>query len=177
MPNVKKTAFDEVAAFHKSEIDALNATISNCDNKADSLKADLGNARARLKRARKEKRDISAIAIEIEAILQEQRDNRGEKKDAEKAIKDLQKQMEEEVKPILKKKIDYDIPVAKVDDAGITTTGAASEGNQLPELVEEYREYSTKNRLWNPIAAEFSYKVDSQDIYYSYVNGKEKRKL
>ncbi len=34
--------------------------------------------------------------------------------------------MKKQTKPVIKKKFDYDIPIAKVDDACLTTTGAAS---------------------------------------------------
>ena len=35
-----------------------------------------------------------------------------------------------------------------VNDAGITTTGAASENNELPKLVEEFAAYNDKVKLW-----------------------------
>lgn len=173
----QQLATDEVAALHQPEIDSLNLTISNCDILIDSLKDDLKDARNRLKEAKKDKKDISAIETEIETIQQEQKDNKDAKKAAENALKDLQKQIEEEIKPVVKKKFDYDIPIAKVEDAGITTTGAASEGNQLPALVEEYHEYSTQNRLWVSCIMEYSYRTDSANRYCSYIRGKEVRKL
>lgn len=173
----KHAAIDEVTALHRSEIDSLKTTISNCDSLMDSLKDDFKNARDKLKQAKKNKKDILAIEAEIETIRLKQKDNKDSKKTAEKALKDLHNQIEEEAKPIIKKKFDYDIPIAKVEDAGITTTGAVSEGNQLPTLVEEYREYSSKNKLWASYAIQYSYQMDSTGTYYSFVAGKEVRKL
>lgn len=74
---------------------------------------------------------------------------------------------------MVKKKFDYDIPIAKVDDAGITTTGAASEGNQLPELVKEYKVYQINNRLWNSKASDVVYTQNSNGIFYRVMDGKE----
>lgn len=93
---------------------------------------------------------------------------------AEKELENIQKLIAEEVKPVIKKKFDYDIPIAKVEDAGITTTGAASEGNQLPALVEEYRNYCATNKLWIKNRLNYEYMVKS-DVYYRVCNGQEVR--
>lgn len=173
----KREAVDEVTALHQSEVDSLNATISKCDAMMDPLKDDLKNARARLKQAKKDKKDCLLIETEIKSILQEQMHNKDTKKATEKVLKDLLKQIENEAKPVIKKKFDYDIPIAKVEDAGITTTGAVSEGNQLPTLVEEYRKYNAENKLWAPYTIQYFYQMDSSGTYCSFVAGKEVRKL
>ena len=162
----KKAAHDEVTELHQPEIDALKTIIDNCTSSADALKEDLKEARSRLKQAKKAKEVvISAIKKEIEAIQQEQKKNRDSKKSAEKDLKDLQKQITDETKPVLKKKFDYDVPIAKVDDAGITTTGAASEGNQLPALVNEYRDYRIQNCLWYSEKTDVEYSLNTDGFY------------
>lgn len=166
-------ATDEVTALHQSDIDSLNATIATCNSMTESLKSDLKDARNKLKQANKVKKEnISVIQTEIENIQQEQKDNKDAKKNAEKALKELHKRIEDEIKPVIKKKFDYDIPIAKVDDAGITTTGAASEGNQLPALVKEYRDYCGSNKLWNVILCDFEY-VLRDNAYYRKSNSQE----
>ena len=60
---------------------------------------------------------------------------------AEKELRDLEKAIIEEAKPLTKEYFDYEIPIAMVEDAGITSTGAVSAGNQLPTLQDEYKEY------------------------------------
>lgn len=84
----------------------------------------------------------------------------------------MKKLIDDESKPVIKKKFDYDIPIAKVEDAGITTTGAASEGNQLPALVEEYRDYCDTEKLWsvNSLHCEYTAKADN---YYCIFDGQE----
>lgn len=133
--NCKSEALAEVTALHQAEIDKLEATIAKADALTESLKDDLKKAQTKLKQAKKDKKNTTSVETEITTIKKEQADNRLNKKTAEKELKGLYKQIDEETKPVVKKKFDYDIPIAKIDDAGITTTGAASEGNQLPQLV------------------------------------------
>lgn len=168
----KKEAAIEITALHQTEIDTLTETIATCDAQTDSLKDDLKDARGRLKQAKKEKKDTSAIEVDIASIQQKQKNNKDAKKAAEKALVDLKKLIGEEIKPVVKKKFDYDIPIAKVEDAGITTTGAASEGNQLPALVEEYRDYCVAEKLWsvNSLHCEYIVKADN---FYRIFDGQE----
>lgn len=86
---------------------------------------------------------------------------------------DLKKLINEEIKPVIKKKFDYAIPIAKIEDAGITTTGALSEGNQLPALVEEYKAYRITNTLWEPKQLLMEYSLNADGSYTRLVNGKE----
>lgn len=167
----------EVIAIHQTEIDTLERTIENCTNYVESLKAELKDARGRLKKAKKTKSSLTSIENEILSIQQDQKDNKNNLKIAKKELDELHKLINEEIKPVIKKKFDYDIPIAKIDDAGITTTGASSEGNQLPELVKEYKEYNEKNGLWTYHTPRFSYKVTNDNVYLSYCDNQEVRKL
>ncbi len=169
----KKEAANEITALHQTEIDTLTETIATCDAQTDSLKDDLKDAQGRLKQAKKDKKVISAIEADIASIQQKQKNNKDAKKAAEKALVDLKKLIDEEIKPVVKKKFDYDIPIAKVEDAGITTTGAASEGNQLPALVEEYKDYRMNNMLWALKECVVEYGLNSDGLYCRIVNSKE----
>lgn len=168
----KEEAINEVTALHQSEIDALENKISKCDTLVESLKDDLKDARERLKKAKKANTNISAIEKEIVTIQQEQRDNKENRKKAIKELEELHKIIAEEVKPVIKKKFDYEIPIAKIDDAGITTTGAASDENQLPTLVTEYREYCSDKQLWDTKIVNFSY-VKKVDGFYKVEANRE----
>lgn len=173
----KKEAIDEVTAVHQPEIDSLNAAIADCNEIMESLKVRLKNARDKLKQLKRDKKDLSDIEVEIESLLQKQSANKINKKNAERNLKELHKQIESEAKPVIKKKFDYDIPIAKVEDAGITTTGAASEGNQLPGLVEEYHNYSKEYGLWISIEKNYSYGLTKDGVYCRFVDGDEVRLL
>ena len=173
----KTEALAEVTALHQAELDSFENAIAIADSLTDSLKDDLKDAHARLKQAKKDKKNTTSIEVEIATIKQEQVDNKANKKKAEKELKDLKKKISEEVKPVIKKKFDYDIPIAKVDDAGITTTGAASEGNQLPQLVDEYLTYRTQNNLWSDKHLAYEYYQNNDCKYYCSLDGKEVRNL
>lgn len=72
-------------------------------------------------------------------------------KEEKKVLKARKKKIEEqkaiEIKAYFKEKFDYEIPIAEVQKAGISTTGAAIE-NELVPLAEEYAPYRIDNSLW-----------------------------
>lgn len=171
--NCKSEALAEVTALHQAEIDKLEATIAKADALTESLKDDLKKAKTKLKQAKKDKKNTTSVETEITTIKKEQADNRLNKKTAEKELKKLYKQIDEETKPVVKKKFDYDIPIAKIDDAGITTTGAASEGNQLPQLVDEYSDYRIQNNLWPVLNNETIYAMNTDGKYCRYIGSQE----
>ena len=171
--NCKSEALAEVTALHQAEIDKLEATIAKADALTESLKDDLKKAKTKLKQAKKDKKNTTSVETEITTIKKEQADNRLNKKTAEKELKELYKQIDEETKPVVKKKFDYDIPIAKIDDAGITTTGAASEGNQLPQLVDEYSDYRIQNNLWPVLNNEIIYAMNTDGKYCRYIDSQE----
>ena len=171
--NCKSEALAEVTALHQAEIDKLEATIAKADALTESLKDDLKKAQTKLKQAKKDKKNTTSVETEITTIKKEQADNRLNKKTAEKELKGLYKQIDEETKPVVKKKFDYDIPIAKIDDAGITTTGAASEGNQLPQLVDEYSAYRIQNNLWPVLNNEIIYAMNTDGKYCRYIGSQE----
>ena len=158
---------------HKDEIEALENEIAECEGLSLKLTKELEKARKQMNTAKKAKKPFDSITKEIALNRINQKQNKDKKKAVEKALEDLRKQISEEVFPALKKLIDYDIPIAKVDDAGITTTGAASENNQLPALEEEYKEYRIQNSLWTECKLNIAYGLNADNKYCRTINGKE----
>ncbi len=70
-----------------------------------------------------------------------------EKKELKSQLKELQIKMEIELKAQIKMDFDYQIPIAEVEKAGISTTGAEIE-NELVPLCKEFSEYRKQNQLW-----------------------------
>lgn len=70
-----------------------------------------------------------------------------EKKELKAKKKKIEEQKAIEIKAIVKEKFDYEIPIAEVLKAGISTTGAAIE-NELVPLAEEYTPYRLENTMW-----------------------------
>ena len=169
----KVDALAEITSIHHAEIDSIKDAIDNTISLTESLKADLKKLQARLRQAKKNNKNTHLIDAEIAAIKKEQIENRLNKKTNEKELKGLYKLIEEETKPLVKNKFDYEIPIAKIDDAGITTTGTASEGNQLPQLVSEYFIYRMQNDLWALVNNNISYVLNSDNLYCRSILGQE----
>lgn len=106
------------------------------------------------------KYDGQIKAIE-EALADRRRSSEDKKKlRAEKRL--LEDKMKSEVWAIVKSRFDYTIPIAQVQKAGITTTGAECD-NELEDLLKEYTPYRKEHKLWT-----------SKEVKYTYVleNGK-----
>ena len=80
---------------------------------------------------------------------------------------------EEDAKPLVKEYFDYEIPIAKIDDAGITSTGSASAGNQLPALEEEYANYRRNKELWPEKQNDVTYSANDSGDVVRVLNGEE----
>lgn len=111
--------------------------------------------------------------------LEEQLKKRGKEalsKDEKKAcrtqIKALQEKIDSEVKFIVKEKFDYEIPIAEVKKAGISTTGAEIE-NELVPLAVEFTAYRMEHEMWDNLSKITKYESDSEGkLYRSFtVNG------
>lgn len=95
---------------------------------------------------------------------------RSEVKVRKAELKALETQIAEEVKPIVKQLFDYQIPIAQVQKAGITTTGAECE-NELKELLKEYAPYRKEHKLWEATAKHYEYKVEGNHLYKKLNDG------
>ncbi|MGD9931542.1 MAG: N-6 DNA methylase [Mangrovibacterium sp.] len=93
------------------------------------------------------------------------------KKKAKAELKQLEEQMALEMKSRIKNDFDYQIPIAQVEKAGISSTGAVIE-NELEPLAKEFTEYRKANQLWEPKFKGISYTIlDDQQIYRIPVAG------
>ena len=95
---------------------------------------------------------------------------RSEIKAKKAELKVLEAKIAEEVKPIVKQLFDYQIPIAQVQKAGITTTGAECE-NELEELLKEYAPYRKDHKLWEATAKRYEYKVENNHLYKKLNDG------
>lgn len=82
-----------------------------------------------------------------------------EKKAYRAKLKALKERMKTEVKKIVKEKFDYEIPIAEVQKAGISSTGAEIE-NELIPLAIEFTPYRIENKLWNVSIKSVKYRAD-----------------
>lgn len=166
-------AKEKVQSLHCDEIESYQKIIDKCEELVETLKEDLEDTQKKLKQAKKDKKPQAALdnlQNEVDKIKIEQKENKALNKKTKKELEKLTGQMEEEVKPIVKELFNYNIPIAKIDDAGITTTGSMSAGNQLPKLVEEYSKYREEHKLWDKKEVYVSYTADEEGKYYRYNN-------
>lgn len=100
----------------------------------------------------------------LKAFIENKENPRTEIKVKKAELKALELQIEQEIKPIVKQLFDYQIPIAQVQKAGITTTGAECE-NELEELLKEYTPYRKEHKLWESVAKQYEYKVTDNHLY------------
>lgn len=91
-----------------------------------------------------------------------------EKKGLRLILKQLEQKIEDEIKAQVKKEFNYEIPIAKVDKAGISTTGAEIE-NELIPLKTEYEAYRKKNKLWDNKFNSIGYEIDENNMIFRMV--------
>lgn len=82
-----------------------------------------------------------------------------EKKQLQSRQKEIQAAIETETKKLVKERFDYQIPIAEVQKAGISTTGAPTE-NELEPLEQEFTAYRKENNLWDVLVDKTIYTVD-----------------
>ena len=107
---------------------------------------------------------------ELKAFISDKKNSRTEVKAKKAELKTLEAQIDQEVKPVIKQLFDYQIPIAQVQKAGITTTGAECE-NELEELLKEYAPYRKEHKLWEATAKCYAYKVENNHLYKKLNDG------
>ena len=101
---------------------------------------------------------------ELKAFINDKKNSRTEVKAKKAELKALETQIDQEVKPVIKQLFDYQIPIAQVQKAGITTTGAECD-NELEDLLKEYAPYRKEQKLWEATAKQYEYKVENNHLY------------
>lgn len=96
------------------------------------------------------------------------------KKEYRKTLKIIEQEEEVEKKVLIKEKFNYEIPIAEVEKAGISTTGAKID-NELEPLAKEFTEYRLSNQLWENIINKVEYQiVDDSTMYRIPLSGGNK---
>ncbi|AZQ44107.1 N-6 DNA methylase [Nonlabens ponticola] len=88
-----------------------------------------------------------------------------EKKLLRQELKTLTQQIALEIKARIKEDFNYEIPIAEVEKAGISTTGAKIE-NELVPLAKDFTEYRISNKLWRNIINKVEYEIVEDNKMY-----------
>lgn len=108
---------------------------------------------------------------EVESLKEKlkQRGSEAPKKEEKKIyrakLKVLQEKIEAEVKAMVKEQFDYKIPIAEIQKAGISTTGAEIE-NELIPLAKEFTPYRIARKLWSAPFKSIKYQTDRDGNAY-----------
>lgn len=84
-----------------------------------------------------------------------------EKKHLQAHQKEILTTIESEKKKLVKERFDYQIPIAEVKKAGISTTGAPIE-NELEPVEKEFTLYRKERHLWESLLKQICYSVDNK---------------
>ena len=95
-----------------------------------------------------------------------------EKKQLRVELKNIEAKKEQEIKAIVKEEFNYTIPIAEVEKAGISTTGARIE-NELEPLAKEFKKYTSDNHLWKKLTESVQYDVKGEFVYRIQIADKE----
>lgn len=140
---LKKFSEEELATYQKITKDTTKEIKEKYQPKLDELKAAFKKEEKKLKESKSSK---------------ELRELKKKYTDDVKQIEDL---IAAEIKPLVKERFDYPIPVIQVEKAGISSTGAPCE-NELVEVAVEFRAYRKKTHLWDEPKKEVQYPVDEE---------------
>lgn len=90
-----------------------------------------------------------------------------EKKACRAKLKAIQERIEADIKSIVKEQFDYEIPIAEVQKAGISSTGTEIE-NELIPLAQEFAPYRIENNLWGVPIKSVKYRTDDDGNTFRY---------
>ena len=86
-----------------------------------------------------------------------------EKKKLRVELKGIEETISFEIKVQIKKEFNYQIPIAEIEKAGISSTGSQIE-NELEPLAKEFKNYRENNKLWETFAKEIKYQITDDKI-------------
>ncbi len=95
-----------------------------------------------------------------------------EEKQLKTEKKNIEAKKEREIKAIVKEEFNYTIPIAEVEKAGISTTGARID-NELEPLAKEFKKYTSENHLWGKLTESIQYDVKGEFVYRIQIADKE----
>jgi type I restriction enzyme M protein len=117
--------------------------------------------------------ELSILQEKLKDKLENKAEVRAKIREINKRLNTIGKVIVDESKPLVKEYFDYEIPIAMVEDAGITSTGAESNNNQLKPLQEEYTVYRTENKVWDEKHNLISYTIKPDGKIYRVTDGEE----
>jgi len=157
---VNKKAEKEIAKKHEPEIKEKEKTHKEIWQQILNKRAYIADVKT-IKTSKSEKELQIAMTNSEIRILQNK--HKEAKQDFDKWFKELEITMASEIKAQIKKEFNYQIPIAEVEKAGISSTGSQIE-NELEPLAKEFKAYRKKAKLWDTMIKEISYQISDYEI-------------
>ncbi|MDY3316600.1 N-6 DNA methylase [Riemerella anatipestifer] len=110
----------------------------------------------------KYKSQVQAIKDKL-ALRGKEALTKDEKTKLKEELKQIENTIAGEIKTKIKTDFNYQVPIAEVEKAGISTTGAEIE-NELIPLAKEFKEYREAHKLWDTPLKEITYPVEENRI-------------
>lgn len=107
--------------------------------------------------------DMALLENQLVTEQEQEKPNKDEIKRIKSEIKALNGKIEQEAKVRAKDLFDYQIPIAEVKKAGISTTGAEID-NELKPLEKEFAIYKSENSLWTNIDLKYQYSYEEGKV-------------
>ena len=136
----KKFTFEEEEEYHKISSSTRIEVAEEYQEELSNIEAKLGK-RGKDAASKEEKKALNARHKEIEQLI------------------------EQRARQLIKERFDYIIPIAEVQKAGISSTGAEIE-NELIPLEQEFTPYRKENKLWNRPVKTTTYDVGTDGRLY-----------
>lgn len=160
---IEKKAIDEVKQVFLQKENEIKKEYSSTEEKLKAVILLINNHKELQKSITDKERTIALEeAKKEETILKKQL--KEEKTKIGKILKELEQQQETAIKVKIKQFFDYQIPIAEVEKAGISTTGAEIE-NELVPLEEEFTAYRKANMLWDNLSEHIRYEIIDDNIF------------
>ncbi len=93
-----------------------------------------------------------------------------EKKSLRTELKQIEERVAIEIRAEVRRQFDYEIPIAEVEKAGISSTGSVIE-NELEPLAKEFIDYRKAKNLWNNKFETITYEITDDSKLFRMVAG------
>ncbi len=150
----------------KKPLKDLDSLLKKNETDTATLKRKSNNKKADKKAIDKELQELADATNKLKSNISVARKVLKTKLDAIKVKKDI------EIKQGVKEEFKYFIPVAQVEKAGITSTGAKTD-NELDAVLAEFKKYRGKTPVWQVNETPVVYNLEDDKVFRIMVGEKE----
>jgi type I restriction enzyme M protein len=106
----------------------------------------------------KSEKDLQIMLADMD-IAKLQKEHKEAKASFDTWKKELDTQIQTEIKAEIKNRFSYALPIIQAESAGINSTGQKSQ-NDLLDIIQEFKEYRKTAKLWETNTIQYTYSLD-----------------